>query len=117
MTVNNLRKSSKDDEIITVAKSLIKTWKKFVPEGDKKSESKAKEEAREERKVEEKSKSNNSRLLPLVQCVQDLPLWRRGTVHNFFSSKCYRASASCRKVSQPLSRPASAVAVSSLFTR
>ena len=35
----------------------------------------------------------------------------------FFSSKCYRASASCRKVSQPLSRPASAVAVSSLFTR
>ena len=59
MTVNNLRKSSKDDEIITVAKSLIKTWKKFVPEGDKKSESKAKEEAREERKVEEKSKSNN----------------------------------------------------------
>ena len=61
MTVNNLRKSSKDDEIITVAKSLIKTWKKFVPEGDKKSESKAKEEVREERKVEEKSKSSSSR--------------------------------------------------------
>ena len=48
MTVNNLRKSSKDDEIITVAKSLIKTWKKFVPE-EKKPESKAREEVREER--------------------------------------------------------------------
>ena len=34
-----------------------------------------------------------------------------------FSSKCHRTSASCRKVSQPLSRPASAVEVSSLFTR
>ena len=34
-----------------------------------------------------------------------------------FFSKCFRISASCRKVSQPLSRPASAVAVSSLFTR
>ena len=59
MTVNNLRKSSKDDEIITVAKSLIKTWKKFVPEGEKKPESKAREEVREERKVEEKSKANS----------------------------------------------------------
>ena len=34
-----------------------------------------------------------------------------------FFSKCFRISASCRKVSQPLSHPASAVAVSSLFTR
>ena len=56
MTVNNLRKSSKDDEIITVAKSLIKTWKKFVPEGEKKPENKAREEVREERKMVEKSK-------------------------------------------------------------
>jgi len=38
MTVNALRKSSKDEEIITLAKSLIKTWKKFVPDGDKKRE-------------------------------------------------------------------------------
>eukprot|EP00095_Tigriopus_kingsejongensis_P005687 maker-scaffold158_size296719-snap-gene-1.16 protein:Tk05687 transcript:maker-scaffold158_size296719-snap-gene-1.16-mRNA-1 annotation:"transcription elongation factor s-ii" len=39
MTVNALRKSSRDDEVITLAKSLIKTWKKYVPEtnagGDK----------------------------------------------------------------------------------
>ena len=59
MTVNNLRKSSKDDEIITVAKSLIKTWKKFVPEGEKKPENKAREEVREERKMVEKSKTNS----------------------------------------------------------
>ena len=58
MTVNNLRKSSKDDEIITVAKSLIKSWKKFVPEDNKKPE-KAKEE-KEERKPEKKVSSNSS---------------------------------------------------------
>ena len=58
MTVNNLRKISKDDELITVAKSLIKTWKKFVPKGEKKPKSKAREEVREERKMEEKSKTN-----------------------------------------------------------
>ena len=64
MTVNNLRKSSKDDQIITVAKSLIKTWKKFVPEGDKKSDSKGREEVREDRKVEERSKSSSSNSRP-----------------------------------------------------
>jgi len=46
MTVNALRKSSKDEEIITLAKSLIKTWKKFVPDGDKKE--KVKEESKKE---------------------------------------------------------------------
>lgn len=46
MTVNALRKSSKDEEIITLAKSLIKTWKKFVPDGDKKE--KPKEESKKE---------------------------------------------------------------------
>jgi len=60
MTVNNLRKSSKDDEIITVAKSLIKTWKKFVPEDNKKPEKakEEKEERREEREAEKKSSSS-----------------------------------------------------------
>jgi len=58
MTVNNLRKSSKDDEIITVAKSLIKTWKKFVPE-DKKPD-KPKEESREEKRPEKSRPSNTS---------------------------------------------------------
>ena len=60
MTVNALRKSSKDDEIITVAKSLIKTWKKFVPEsGDKKPE-KPKEEHKEEKKPEKQTPSHKN---------------------------------------------------------
>merc|ERR1719347_1551524 len=52
MTVNALRKSSKDEEIITLAKSLIKTWKKFVPDSgssEKKHETKPKETPREEK--------------------------------------------------------------------
>ncbi|CAL1264483.1 unnamed protein product [Larinioides sclopetarius] len=32
MTVNSLRKSSTDDEVITLSKSLIKAWKKLLPE-------------------------------------------------------------------------------------
>ena len=47
MTVNNLRKSSNDEEIITVAKTLIKTWKKFVPENDTKKPEKIKDESKE----------------------------------------------------------------------
>ncbi|KFM60590.1 Transcription elongation factor A protein 2, partial [Stegodyphus mimosarum] len=31
MTVNSLRKSTSDDEVITLAKSLIKAWKKLLP--------------------------------------------------------------------------------------
>ncbi|XP_034668356.1 transcription elongation factor S-II [Drosophila subobscura] len=31
MTVNELRKSSKDDEVIALAKTLIKNWKRFLP--------------------------------------------------------------------------------------
>jgi len=38
MTVNALRKSSSDEEIITLAKSLIKTWKKLLDNGEKKKE-------------------------------------------------------------------------------
>ncbi|PRD36644.1 UNVERIFIED_CONTAM: Transcription elongation factor A protein 2 [Trichonephila clavipes] len=32
MTVNSLRKSSNDDEVITLSKILIKAWKKLLPE-------------------------------------------------------------------------------------
>lgn len=65
MTVNALRKSSKDEEIIAVAKSLIKTWKKFVPDSgssEKKQETKPKETPREEKnnkRDEERNKSNS----------------------------------------------------------
>lgn len=34
MTVNALRKSSKDDEVIGLAKTLIKNWKKFLSNSD-----------------------------------------------------------------------------------
>ena len=30
MTVNALRKSSRDDEVIALSKTLIKNWKKFL---------------------------------------------------------------------------------------
>ena len=32
MTVSELRNSSSDEEVLTLANSLIKTWKKFVPD-------------------------------------------------------------------------------------
>jgi len=58
MTVNALRKSSSDEETVTLAKSLIKSWKKLVPEtAEKKEERKEKEEVK---KREEKDKKTNS---------------------------------------------------------
>ena len=33
MTVNNFRKASSNEEVISLAKSLIKSWKKLLPEG------------------------------------------------------------------------------------
>jgi len=46
MTVNSLRKSSKDEDSISLAKQLIKNWKKFLngPGDTKHEEVKAKEE-------------------------------------------------------------------------
>ncbi len=38
------RKSSGDDEVVALAKSLIKTWKKFVPESSDKKDAKKKED-------------------------------------------------------------------------
>merc|ERR550534_1482003 len=32
MTVNNLRKQTKDDQVIATAKALIKSWKKLLPD-------------------------------------------------------------------------------------
>jgi hypothetical protein len=31
MTVNNLRKASNSEEVITLSKTLIKNWKKLLP--------------------------------------------------------------------------------------
>ena len=43
-TVNDLRKASQDKEVATLAKSLLKNWKKLTPDGDKKE--KPKEESK-----------------------------------------------------------------------
>jgi len=55
LTVNALRKSSSDEETITVAKSLIKAWKKLVPESEEKKKEKEKKEERSAEKKETKS--------------------------------------------------------------
>jgi len=56
MTVNALRKSSQDEETVTLAKSLIKSWKKLVPENAEKKEKKEEErKASSERKETPKS--------------------------------------------------------------
>lgn len=34
MTVNNLRKKSISDDVVSLAKTLIKNWKKLLPAGD-----------------------------------------------------------------------------------
>ena len=36
MTVNNLRKNIKDEDVISLSKSLIKSWKKLLPDNDSK---------------------------------------------------------------------------------
>lgn len=58
MTVNNLRKSSKDDEVINLAKTLIKNWKKFIAPGNttsSKDSSSKKKEMKEDKKEDKKS--------------------------------------------------------------
>lgn len=73
MTVNALRKSSKDEEVISLAKTLIKNWKKFLSGSnntskDSSSSSKvsSKKESKEEKGREEKDrdKDRDSKKLP-----------------------------------------------------
>lgn len=60
MTVNALRKSSSDEETITLAKSLIKTWKKLLDSGEKKEEKKESSHHKEERmKEKERDKARS----------------------------------------------------------
>jgi len=64
MTVNSLRKSSSDEEIISKAKGLIKAWKKFVPENTDKKEksssqdSNGKSSSHSEKNSDKKSEKN-----------------------------------------------------------
>lgn len=55
MTVNELRKCSKDDEVISLAKSLIKSWKRFLAATPP-----SKESSKESSKSSSKSASKNS---------------------------------------------------------
>ncbi|CAH3837018.1 transcription elongation factor S-II [Pieris brassicae] len=61
MTVNALRKSSKDEEVISLCKTLIKNWKKFLSPSTQKesgssSNSKSKKDSKDKEKKEDKEK-------------------------------------------------------------
>lgn len=61
MTVNALRKSSKDEEVISLSKTLIKNWKKFLsapntPNKESTSSSKPKPKEKEEKNKDENDK-------------------------------------------------------------
>lgn len=59
MTVNELRKCSKDDEVISLAKSLIKSWKRFLAATPPSKES-SKESSKSSNKSSSKSSSKSS---------------------------------------------------------
>ena len=59
-----IRKSSRDDEVIATAKSLIKTWKKFVPESQEKKERKKEEKSDEQKKNEAQAKELAGKSFP-----------------------------------------------------
>lgn len=60
MTVNALRKSSKDDEVISLAKNLIKNWKKFLSGSNNSKESSTSSKS-VKRDKEEKSRDDKDR--------------------------------------------------------
>jgi transcription elongation factor S-II len=60
MTVNNFRKSSKDDEVISLAKSLIKSWKKLLP-GDNASSSTSRSDSTASTPKDEDSPKENEK--------------------------------------------------------
>lgn len=68
MTVNALRKSSKDEEVISLCKTLIKNWKKFLspstPSKDSGSSSKSKKEGKDKDKKDDKDKKMQASFPP-----------------------------------------------------
>ncbi|XP_044268799.1 transcription elongation factor S-II isoform X2 [Tribolium madens] len=67
MTVNALRKSSKDDEVISLSKTLIKNWKKFLSGSNAKetsstSTSKPKKDKEDKSTREEKDRDKEKKL-------------------------------------------------------
>lgn len=55
MTVNALRKSSKDDEVISLSKTLIKNWKKFLSGPNSSSEKSSSTSTKPKKEKEDKS--------------------------------------------------------------
>merc|ERR1712029_613637 len=66
MTVNALRKSSSDSEVISQAKSLIKAWKKFVPENADRKEANDHANGKSD-KIHHTEKKSSSSDRPIVQ--------------------------------------------------
>ncbi|KRT78789.1 hypothetical protein AMK59_7966 [Oryctes borbonicus] len=66
MTVNALRKSTTDDEVITLAKTLIKNWKKFLSGSNNKESNSNSNSANlnKSKKKEEKAKDEKEKKLP-----------------------------------------------------
>jgi len=62
MTVNNLRKQSQNDELVTLAKSLIKNWKKLLPEDNANNGSVSSATKKGQTSSASLSRSNSSRL-------------------------------------------------------
>lgn len=53
MTVNALRKTSQDEDVVTLAKNLIKAWKKFLPDNSGSSSSGSTEKERKDKRKPE----------------------------------------------------------------
>ena len=67
MTVNALRKSSSDDSVISKAKSLIKAWKKFVPDNNQKKEKHSKDDSNGKSKSHSENESETKSEKQFVQ--------------------------------------------------
>lgn len=66
MTVNALRKSSKDEEVISLSKTLIKNWKKFLSGSNAKESSSGSSKPKKEKedKPREEKDRDKDRKLP-----------------------------------------------------
>lgn len=62
MTVNALRKSSTENEVISQAKSLIKMWKKFVPDSGEKKEKKEKDSSNNGKEKSDNEKESSKKI-------------------------------------------------------
>lgn len=61
MTVNALRKSSKDDEVISLSKTLIKNWKKFLSPASNNSKDSSSSSSKKSSSKDKDNKRNNDK--------------------------------------------------------